>query len=303
MLSEVTSFLALERSGVLVDGTVGSGGHAAELLLRSSPEVRLIGIDRDPEALDRAASKLSDFGDRVSLHHGEFSALPEILTSVGLEGVDGILLDLGVSSSQIERSPRGFSYMRDGPLDMRMNPERGPKARDRLMECEERQLAGILRDFGEEPRSKRIARAILERRATGTLQTTGDLREAVVSSVPARDRTQSLARTFQAIRIWVNGELEELDAFLAAAPQLLEGEGVLCIIAYHSLEDRRVKAAFRGWARDCVCPPELPVCRCGQRRIAEILTRRVRKPSSAEVEENPRSRSARLRACKMLRRS
>jgi 16S rRNA (cytosine1402-N4)-methyltransferase len=213
----------------------------------------------------------------------------------------GILLDLGLRSSQVDRPERGFSYLEDGPLDMRMEEGTGPTAERLLSEADRPTLVRVLREGGEEPRAPRIARGILEARERGGLATTRDLARAVEAAVPRRDRIRSLARTFQAVRIWVNRELEELDAFLAEAPEMLEEEGVLCVISYHSLEDRRVKRAMRGWARGCICPPQAPECRCGRSPEVELLTRRVKVPSAGEKARNPRSRSAKLRACRRIR--
>ncbi|HYO45446.1 MAG TPA: 16S rRNA (cytosine(1402)-N(4))-methyltransferase RsmH, partial [Gemmatimonadota bacterium] len=282
-------------NGLYLDGTLGGGGHAEAILVASSPAGRLIGLDRDPQAIERTRARLDRFGDRVELHERNFAEIdgsPE-LASVRL---DGALLDLGVSSAQIDEKARGFSYQQDAPLDMRMGP-RGEPARDLLTRADIDDLTGIIRRYGEERHARRIALAIVRERDRHPIETTGRLREIVERTVPRSEHPlKSVARVFQAFRIAVNEELEALSSGLPQiAERLVEGAR-LVVISYHSLEDRIVKRYFRDLAADCVCPPDFPVCRCDKRSEAVILTPRPVMPEQAEADRNPRARSARLRA-------
>lgn len=275
----------------LVDATVGAGGHAAALLA-AAPDVRLLGIDRDPRALAIAADRLARFGDRVRLVEGRFGDLAALVAAAGWHVVDGILLDLGVSSMQLDDPRRGFSFRGDGPLDMAMG---GTALRAHVVvnEWDEADLARVIKDYGEEPRARAIARAIVAARPiTGTAALA-----KVVAAAAGRTRPgiHPATRTFQAIRIAVNEELGELDRVLADGWRLLAPGGRFGVLSYHSLEDRRVKQAFRRWAASCLCPPGLPVCRCGWSRKVRIVVTRAVRPSAAEVERNPRARSARWR--------
>ncbi|HET6362780.1 MAG TPA: 16S rRNA (cytosine(1402)-N(4))-methyltransferase RsmH [Gemmatimonadota bacterium] len=295
LLSETINLLQPRSNGLYLDGTLGGGGHAEAILEVSSPGGRLIGLDRDPRAIERSRIRLARFGDRVELHERNFAALadsPE-LAAVRL---DGALLDLGVSSAQIDEKARGFSYQQDAPLDMRMGP-RGEPARDLLARADIDDLTAILRRYGEERHARRVALAIVRERDRQPIESTGRLRQIVEGAVPKSEHPlKSVARVFQALRIAVNDELESLSSGL---PQIVERlvEGArLVVISYHSLEDRIVKRYFRDLASDCICPPGLPVCRCGKRSEAAILTRRPLTPGEAEIERNPRARSARLRA-------
>jgi len=295
LLSETINLLAPRSNGLYLDGTLGGGGHAEAILVASSPAGHLIGLDRDPRAIERARARLDRFGDRVELHERNFAEIdgsPE-LASVRL---DGALLDLGVSSAQIDEKARGFSYQQDAPLDMRMGP-RGEPARDLLARADIDDLTGIIRRYGEERHARRIALAIVRERDRHPIETTGRLREIVERTVPRSEHPlKSVARVFQAFRIAVN---EELEALSSGLPQIVERlvEGArLVVISYHSLEDRIVKRYFKDLAADCVCPPDFPVCRCDKRSEAVILTPRPVMPEQAEADRNPRARSARLRA-------
>ncbi len=282
----------------ILDGTLGGGGHAEAILEASGPTGRLVGIDRDPGAVAYARRRLAPFDERIELHQLDFS---EIAASpLADRRFDGALLDLGVSSRQIDDLARGFSYRQDGPLDMRMGPS-GVPARDLLTRADFDALAAILRDYGEERHARRIARAILREREREPIETTGRLRAVVEAAVPASGHPlKSVARVFQALRIAVNDELAALETGLEAVFERLVAGGRLVVIAYHSLEDRIVKHTFRDWANDCVCPPDFPVCQCDAVAEARVLTRRPARPSEAETQANPRSRSARLRAVERL---
>ncbi|RMF24582.1 MAG: 16S rRNA (cytosine(1402)-N(4))-methyltransferase RsmH [Deltaproteobacteria bacterium] len=302
LAAEVVELLRPRAGGRYVDATVGDGGHAEKILEASAPGGRLLACDRDPEALERAASRLAGFGDRVELAQATFDDLPHLLAERGWrDGADGILLDLGVSSRQLDEARRGFSFSADGPLDMRMNPAEGASAADLLRELSERELAELLRRYGEERAARRIAREICRARRQAPITRTRELREAVVrAGVRGRPGHDPATRTFQALRIAVNDELGQLERFLARGWSLLRPGGRLAILSYHSLEDRLVKRAFAEWAADCVCPPEQPVCTCSKRAEVRLVTRRKRKPSPAEVERNPRARSAGLRVVERL---
>ena len=283
--------LAPERGGFFVDATLGAGGHA-ERLLDASPGVRLLGIDRDPDALELARGRLSRFGDRVELVAGDFAELDERLA--GRPDADGILADLGVSSMQLDRGERGFSFRRDGPLDMRMGKS-GRTAADIVATASVDELTRIFRDYGEERMAAKIARGIVAERTKSPIQTTRQLARIVAGQKASREKIDPATRVFQALRIEVNQELVALSRFLAAAVARLKPGGRLAVIAYHSLEDRIVKDAFRRDSGVCFCPPKLPTCICGARAALKVLTRRPIRPGEAEQRRNPRSRSARLR--------
>jgi 16S rRNA (cytosine1402-N4)-methyltransferase len=284
----------LRPGAVVVDATVGLGGHAAALLGALPQDARLFGLDRDPEALEIAARRLAAFGDRVELVHARFSALGDVLRERGIERIDGLVADLGVSSLQLDAARRGFSFRAAADLDMRMDRTRGETAADLLRRTTESELAQLLAEYGEEPEARRIARAIARGPRPAT---TEELQAAVLAAVRRRPaRRDPATLTFQALRIAVNRELEELDALLDALPGLLAPGARVAILSYHSLEDRRVKEAFRRWTASCVCPPGLPVCRCGGKARAVRLTRGALRPQPGEIELNPRARSARLRA-------
>jgi 16S rRNA (cytosine1402-N4)-methyltransferase len=295
LLNEVVQNLRPSRKdGFLVDATVGLGGHA-EALLKMYPHARLIAIDRDPTALEKSRERLSFFGDRVTFVRGRHEQLIDILKQQGIESVSGVLADLGVSSMQLDDASRGFSFRFDAPLDMRMGPE-SRSAADLVGSLDEADLAAILRDYGEEPMAKRIARAIVQARSEAPIETTTRLAEIIRSVKRAKPHEIDPATlTFQALRIAANAELVELDQFVSDAVSVAERGARVAIIAFHSLEDRIVKRAFRRLKGECVCPPGMPVCGCGAQQIVKVLTNRPLTASEEEVNRNPRSRSAKLR--------
>lgn len=301
LADEVVDLLgpALEGGGVVVDGTFGRGGHAYRLL-EAFEHVRLVGIDRDPDAISEGRTYLAPFEDRIDLARDDFQGLPTVLERLGIPSLRGVLLDLGVSSPQLDDPHRGFGYRSDGPLDMRMDPSASLSAHDVVNGYPAPALTGVIRRYGEERFASRIARAIVAHRP---IHTTGALAGIVRDAIPAparRTGPHPARRTFQAIRIEVNNELEALEMALPQVIDALEPGGRVAVIAYHSLEDRIVKRTFAAEARDCVCPPDLPVCTCGARARARVLTRRPVRPGRHELSENPRSSSARLRAAEKL---
>ena len=291
---EVLDLLSPRAGGFYLDGTVGGGGHT-RLILGACPHCRVLAVDRDPEALEEARDSLSDVRSQVRFFRARFDDAPGD-PEVRDGGLDGALLDLGVSSHQLDDDSRGFAFRRGVALDMRMNGAEGPDAGRFLAEASEERLTQVFRDFGEEPRARRLAREIVKRRATVPLVTSDHLVAALSVSLGRSPSARDKARIFQAVRIAVNEELEALELGLPAIRDALKGGAVLVVIAYHSLEDRTVKNAFREWSRSCVCPPEVPLCGCRGRPLGETLTRKVLRPSEEEVERNPRARSARLRA-------
>jgi 16S rRNA (cytosine1402-N4)-methyltransferase len=303
LLSESLEALMPERGGLFVDCTLGLGGHS-EAILSASSETRVIGIDRDLKALDWATQRLAHFGDRFRAVHANFNHIERIVEEHGETEVSGILADLGVSSIQFDDPQRGFSFRHDAPLDMRMDSSGGDEtAADLLATLPEEELARVIFEYGEERHSRRIARWIVEKRdSTEPITTTRQLAELVARAVRAKrtDRIHPATRTFQALRIAVNKELDELGRFLETGVDLLQQDGRLAVISFHSLEDRIVKQTLRRLSGKCECPPRVPVCSCGARRAIEILTRRPVVPSQAETDENPRSRSAKLRAGRKL---
>jgi 16S rRNA (cytosine1402-N4)-methyltransferase len=300
MSAETLTYLRLRRGGRYVDGTLGGGGHAEAILEAASDDAELLGMDWDEEARRVAGSRLERFGTRVRIVAATFADVGEWLQRLGWEGVDGILIDLGVSSLQLDTAERGFSFSRPGPLDMRMDRTRPLTAAQWLRQVSEKELVRVLREYGEEPQARRIARAILLAQKRGELTDTAALASTVGRVVGRAVAHHPATRTFQALRIAVNGELENLEHFLGEAYRWLRPEGRLVTLAYHSLEDRMVKQAFRLWARSCLCPRSVPVCRCGWSTKVTILTPRPVRPSVTEVASNPRSRSARLRAVERL---
>jgi len=298
LAEEVLELLAPERGGVFLDGTLGGGGHA-ERVVAAGPEIRLIGLDQDPDALTAARRRLGVRGDRVDFIQGNFRDAASIVAGLGYEnGLSGALLDLGVSSYQIDTTARGFSFRRGTPLNMRMGGTTGGgrTAADILNRATEAELGRIFREYGEERRWRAIAREIVRRRAEAPFCTADEL-VAVLTAVlgPGLDASTK-ARLFQALRIEVNDEMTALQEALVGIRGLLASGGRFVVISYHSLEDRIVKHAFREWSRACVCPPELPVCRCRGVPLGRVLTRRPLRPTDSEVHRNPRARSGRLRA-------
>jgi len=292
LLNEVVEFLRPNREdGTLVDATVGLGGHT-EAVLGRYPAVRLIAIDRDPQALEVARERLRKFEKRVTFVQGRYEKLIDILKQSNTATISGLLADLGVSSMQFDDAARGFSFRFEAPLDMRMDPE-ATSAADLVNTLDEAELAKILREYGEEPMAKRIARAIVERRP---LRTTTELAEAIRSVKRGKPHDIDPATlTFQALRIAANEELVGLDQFVTDAVSVLESGARIAVISFHSLEDRIIKRAFRRLEGECICPPDLPVCACGAKEVVTILTRRPQVPAALEREMNPRARSAKLR--------
>jgi len=297
MVGQVVWGLRPRPGARLVDATVGLGGHAAALL-ESAPEATLLGVDRDPHALVIAGERLAPFAARVRLRRGSFAELRSLLDAEGWEAADAILLDLGVSSLQLDVAERGFGFRQAGPLDMRMDPTVEPSAAVIVNTWDAAALADAIARLGEEPRARAVARAIVRARP---LDSTAALAEVVARAVGrGKPGLHPATRTFQAIRILVNDELGALDRFLADGWTLLRPGGRLAILAYHSLEDRRVKVAFRRWAASCLCPPGLPQCGCGWSAKARVLTARPLRPTDEEIARNPRARSARLRIIERL---
>jgi 16S rRNA (cytosine1402-N4)-methyltransferase len=292
MVREVLTYLEPERGGVYFDGTLGGGGHT-EAILEATDNARVIGVDQDPEALAVAAVRLKKYGDRFELVRANFADAAE----TGDEPLAGALLDLGISSRQIDATERGFSFRPGTPLDMRMDP-RGNSAADLLNHSSESELADIFYYYGEERKSRRLARDIVHNRKLRPFTTSDDLLAAMERSLGPRLEAQDKARIFQALRIAVNEELDVLERALPALRDRLESDGVLVILSYHSLEDRRVKDAFREWSRACICPPEVLVCQCRGVPLGKTLTKKPVLASDDEVQMNVRARSARLRAWK-----
>ena len=296
MAGEVVHYLLHDRSRVVLDGTVGYGGHA-EAILRASDAVRLIGVDRDPEAIEGAARRLHGFADRVTLVQGHYSDLGPALAGVGM--VDGVLLDLGVSSPQIDDARRGFAHGASGPLDMRMG-RGGETAAELLARLNADELARLLKNLGEVRQPRRVARAIRAAVERGEMRTTADLRNAVTGALGRGAPPAELSRVFQAVRIAVNAELDHLRRFLDGVLAALRPGGRLVVLSYHSLEDRMVKEFMRDAARECICPPGVPVCVCGRAPALRLLTRKAVRAGEAETRANPRARSAVLRAAEKL---
>jgi 16S rRNA (cytosine1402-N4)-methyltransferase len=305
LLEETLQWLDAQPGSLVVDGTLGDGGHAEAILERTAPDGRLFGLDRDPEALKIAGERLVRFGPRVSLAHASFADLAGVLSRAGIACVDGVLLDLGVSSRQLDQPGRGFRFgsetARATALDMRMDPTRGETAADFLARSSESELAACFRGFGELPGAARLARTIAARRSERPLRTTADLLDAIRDAHIGGGRKHNPATlVFQALRIAVNDELGALEVGLGAAIDALAPGGRLCVIAYHSLEDRLVKQRFAREERPCVCPPSAPVCTCARKPRLARVTRKAVRPSESEVRNNPRARSARLRAAEKL---
>lgn len=298
LLNETIESLKINPHGVYVDGTLGGGGHSYEIARRLDTDGHLIGIDRDEAAIEAAGERLKGFGEKVSLVRGNYSRMPDIVRRQGFLHVDGIVLDLGVSSYQLDTKDRGFSYMSDEPLDMRMDQREPRTASDLINEASEHELFRIIRDYGEERFAQNIAKHIVERRRIKKIETTGELVEIIKASIPMKFRKTGghpAKRTFQAIRIELNGELTALQDSLDAMIDLLGDGGRISIITFHSLEDRIVKSAFRKNENPCICPPDFPVCVCGRKSKGRVITRKPILPSEEEMEENPRSKSAKLR--------
>ena len=299
MVSDVLGLLQPERGGIFVDGTLGGGGHAEAVLKALGDGGRLYGIDRDDDALRAAGARLSGFGDRFTAIKGNFFDMRELLLAHGVQKVDGILLDLGVSSYQLDAAERGFSYKAEAPLDMRMDQSAPLSAKTVVNEWPEEELRRIFWEYGEEKFSSKIVRRIVEQRQIQPIETTTELAALIKNAIPAKFRNEPqhpARRCFQAIRIAVNGELDGLNDAIQSAHDLLNVGGRLAIITFHSLEDRIVKNAFRTFENPCICPKSAPVCICGRKPTAKVLTRHPIVASEREQTENSRSTSAKLRA-------
>ncbi len=301
MPEEVLAQLDAARGGLFIDATLGSGGHT-ELILQASAENRVIGFDRDAEAIELAQQRLASFGERFLAIHSDYRQIKPVLRERDIESVAGLLADLGVSSFQFDTPERGFSFRSESPLDMRMDRSRGETAADLVNTLNEGELADIIFEYGEERASRRIAQAIVAARGAAPIATTGQLADLVIKAVHKTGhwRIHPATRTFQALRIAVNRELEGLDQFVADAVDLLAPNGRLAVITFHSLEDRIIKQSFRFQSGRCVCPPKSPVCQCGATTRVEILTRKAIQPRESEIEQNLRARSAKLRACRKI---
>jgi len=299
LLHETVELLAPRPGGRYVDCTVGAGGHARAILEASGPDGRLLGLDADASALTLARERLTPFGGRVELVHANFRDVAAVARSRGFDGADGVLLDLGVSSMQLDTAERGFSFRADAPLDMRLDPSGGTTAAELIASLDERALADLIHRYGEEPRARAVARAIVAARRRGPIETTGQL-AAVVSRVVPRGRLHGATRTFQALRIAVNDELGALRQALLGAHDLLSDGGRLAVISFHSLEDRIVKQYVAAQARPCACPPRTPVCVCGRQPRLAPITRKPVTPGPEELRTNPRARSAKLRVAARL---
>jgi 16S rRNA (cytosine1402-N4)-methyltransferase len=292
LYKDIIHALSPRAGGRYIDGTLGAGGHAAGILEASAPDGELLGLDLDPQALVIARERLSGFGERTHIIRASYLEMAEQARSLGWEQVDGIVLDLGLSSMQLDTAERGFSFLQDGPLDMRFDPMLGSSAADLLNSLDEAELADILFRYGEERLSRRIARAIVNHRP---LSTTRELADLVLKTIGKRERIHPATRTFQALRIAVNSELEAVERVLPQAVKMLKQGGRLAVISFHSLEDRIVKTYFRYEGRDCICPPQQPVCTCEHRAQITEINRKPIEASPEEVARNSRARSAKLR--------
>ena len=299
LLDECIEGLNIKPDGIYVDGTLGGAGHSSQIAKRLTTG-RLIGIDRDPVALKAAGERLAPYADRVTLVHSNFCEIAQVLKDLNIDGVDGILLDLGVSSPQLDDGSRGFSYMADAPLDMRMNSEDTLSAYDVVNTWSYEELRRILFDYGEERYAPKIASAICKRREEKAIATTLELVDVIRGAMPAqalREKQHPAKRSFQAIRIAVNDELGSVEKVMKDAIPCLNPGGRLAVITFHSLEDRIVKTAMAGAAKGCTCPPSFPVCVCGKKPQVHVITRKPIISTDAELERNPRARSAKLRVC------
>ena len=302
LLEECIEALNIKPDGIYVDGTLGGAGHSSRIAAELTTG-RLIGIDRDPVALEAAGERLKPFADRVTLVHSNFDEMDTVLKDLGISGVDGILMDLGVSSPQLDDGKRGFSYMADAPLDMRMNSEDTLDARQIVNSWSYEELKRILYDYGEERYAPRIAAAICKRREEAPIETTLELVDIIRGAMPAaalREKQHPAKRSFQAIRIAVNDELGSVERVMKRAVPCLNPGGRLAVITFHSLEDRIVKNAMAEAAKGCICPREFPVCVCGRKPQVKIITRKPITSTEAELAVNPRARSAKLRVCEKL---
>ena len=301
LLAETIDALQPHSGGVYLDGTVGAGGHAEAILRASDPSGRLIGFDQDEQALIVARQRLAGFGERVALFHANFDQMKQVTLTQAIPLADGILLDIGVSSMQLDQAERGFSFREDAPLDMRMNQTAGQTAADLVNELGQDELANLIYQYGEERLSRRIARAIVQARP---IERTQQLAEVIARATPGGGRRQKIhpaTRTFQALRIAVNDELGALERVLPQALKLLKPGGRLAIITFHSLEDRLVKQFFRRESQDCICPPEQLICTCDHQASIKLITKRPITATTTEIDVNPRARSAKLRVVELIK--
>ena len=298
---EVIQSLNLGGDGLIVDGTLGDGGHS-ELVLRNTIDVRVLGIDRDIQAIERAETRLASFKDRITLVHGNFSDIKAILKKANVVNVKGILLDLGVSSPQLDSPMRGFSFMRDGPLDMRMDSSQKITAADLLTQLSDEKLVSIIKEYGEERFSKKIVRAIRLEQKKNSIKTTLQLSNIIsrVIHVSQKAKIHPATRTFQALRIAVNGELDHIKKALRDSVDILQESARIIVISFHSLEDRIVKNFFQFEEKECICPPKIPICSCGHRPRLKIVTRKPITPEAEEVQCNSRASSAKLRVAERV---
>ena len=304
LLDECIEALNIRPEGIYLDGTLGRAGHSREIARRLSGSGRLICVDRDQAALDAAQERLGEWMDRVTLVHSNFDRVSEILDELGISGVDGMLFDLGVSSPQLDDGSRGFSYMADAPLDMRMDRSEGLTAADVVNTWSQEELRRILFQYGEERYAPLIAAAIVRRREERPIETTLELVDIIKEAMPARalkEKQHPAKRSFQAIRIAVNDELSSVDRMIQGAVPRLNKGGRLAVITFHSLEDRIVKTGFGAFAKGCICPPDFPVCVCGRTPDIKLVNKKPILPSQQEIEENPRARSAKLRVAEKLK--
>jgi 16S rRNA (cytosine1402-N4)-methyltransferase len=305
MLQECLSALKIKPSGIYVDGTLGGGGHSGQIGKMLSSEGHLIGIDRDQTAIERAKEHLNklNLSCQASIVRDHFSNLRNILTNLEISEVDGFLFDLGVSSFQLDEADRGFSYMQDGPLDMRMDQRETLTAKEIVNTYSEEELTWVIREYGEEKWAKRIAQFIVTERLKSPIESSGHLVEIIKWAIPAKARKDGphpAKRTFQAIRMEVNQELQQIERTIEYATEMLKPGGRICVISFHSLEDRLIKNTFKRLSLTCVCPPEFPECRCNQVPSLKIITRKPLIPSVDELEQNPRSRSAKMRVAEKV---
>lgn len=304
LLHESVDALLPERGGIFVDCTAGGGGHSEEILKRLPENSRLISLDRDDRAIERCRERLAPYGERATVVKTNYSEISSVLDSLGVDKIDGVLWDLGVSSVQLDEAERGFSYMQDAPLDMRMDQSGGKTAADVVNGYSEGELVRVLRDWGEENFAARIAHAVVKKRESGPIESTLELADIVASAIPAaarrKEKQHPAKRTFQAVRIEVNDELTIIEPAILAAAQRLAPGGRAAVITFHSLEDRIVKQTFRHLENPCTCPASFPVCVCGKKPQIKLITKKPVLPNSDELENNPRARSAKLRVCEKL---
>lgn len=303
LLNECIENLNIKPDGVYVDCTMGGAGHSREIVKKLSDKGLFIGFDQDKNAINTARERLSEYEGRVKFVHSNFENIKEELEKIGVHKIDGVLADLGVSSHQLDEADRGFSYMQDAPLDMRMDVRCEFSAYDVVNTYTEDELAKIIKDYGEDNWARRIAKFIVEERANKPIETTGELVDVIKKAIPKKARIDGphpAKRTFQAIRIEVNNELGVITKMINDASSIMNEDGRICIITFHSLEDRIVKNAFKYLASDCICPQHLPICQCDKESEVKIITRKPILPSDEEIEVNPRSRSAKLRVAEKI---